>query len=61
MTTRAICENLVRMEGKNSRDRRMMSDVVRRIGKALRIMQDAGMVMRPTQKIKGEFVWKLSQ
>ncbi len=61
LTTRAMAENLIQIEGKNARDRRMMADVVRRIGKALRIMQDAGMVKRSPQKIKGEFLWRIAQ
>jgi hypothetical protein len=60
MTTRAISENLVRMEGKNARDRRMMSDVVRRVGKALRILRDAGSVSRLPEKVKGDFIWSIA-
>jgi len=48
----------VQTEGKDARDRRMMNDVVRRIGKALRQMQDAGMVARTAEKVRGEYVWR---
>lgn len=59
MTSRNLAESLIRIEQKDTRDRRMMADVVRRIGKALRHMQDAGIVSRSSEKIKGEFIWKL--
>lgn len=58
-TSRQMAEALVQMEGKDARDRRMMNDVVRRIGKALRQMQDAGMVARTAEKVRGEYVWRL--
>jgi hypothetical protein len=45
----------VKLEGKDTRDRRMMNDIVRRMGKALRQMQDAKIVTRTPQKVKGEF------
>lgn len=57
-TSRTLAERLVRVEGKDARDRRMMNDIVRRMGKALRQMQDAKIVTRSPQKIKGEFVWR---
>ena len=59
-TSRAIAERLVKLEGKDSRDRRMMNDIVKRMGKALRQMQDAKIIARTPQKIKGEFVWRLA-
>jgi hypothetical protein len=59
-TSRAMAERLVKVEGKDARDRRMMNDIVKRMGKALRQMQDAKIVTRTAQKIKGEYVWKLA-
>lgn len=59
-TSRQMAEALIQMEGKDARDRRMMSDVVRRIGKALRQMQDAGIVTRTAEKVRGEYGWRLS-
>ena len=58
-TSRALAERLVKLEGKDARDRRMMNDIVKRMGKALRQMQDAKIVTRTPQKVKGEFVWRL--
>lgn len=55
-----MAERLVKLEGKDGRDRRMMNDIVKRMGKALRQMQGAKIVARSPQKLKGEFVWRLA-
>ena len=57
-TSRQMAEALVQAEGKDARDRRMMNDIVKRMGKALRQMQDVGLVSRTTEKVRGEFVWR---
>lgn len=59
MTSRALAEKLVQMEGKDARDRRMMADIVRRIGKALRQMQASGMVSGTRGKGMGEYKWQI--
>lgn len=56
-TSRQLAERLIQIEGKDARDRRMMADVVRRIGKALRQMQDAKLICRA--KTASEFVWSI--
>jgi hypothetical protein len=58
-TSRELATRLVAIEGKDGRDRRMMNDIVKRMGKALRQMQDSGIVTRTPAKVKGEFVWRL--
>lgn len=58
-TSRQLAQRLIQIEGKDARDRRMMADVVRRMGKALRQMQDAKIVSRA--KVAGEFVWRESK
>lgn len=60
MTSRALAENLIRIEGKDARDRRMMADVVRRIGKALRQMQGSKLVIGTRGKSMGEYSWRIS-
>lgn len=60
MTSRQLAENLIRIEGKDARDRRMMADVVRRIGKSLRQMQDAKLVVGTKTKSMGEYSWRLA-
>jgi len=59
-TSRKMAEALIQVEGKDGRDRRMMSDVVRRMGKALRQMEDAKIVSRTATKTKGEYTWRLT-
>ena len=58
-TSRELAQRLVQIEGKDGRDRRMMNDIVKRMGKALRQMQDTGIVSRTAEKVNGEFVWRL--
>jgi hypothetical protein len=58
-TSRQLAERLVHLEGKDGRDRRMMNDIVKRMGKALRQMRDTRIVTRTTEKVRGEFVWSL--
>ena len=60
MTSRGLAENLIQIEGKDGRDRRMMADVVRRIGKALRQMQGSKLVIGTRGKSMGEYSWRLN-
>lgn len=59
MTSRAMAERLIQIEGKDTRDRRMMGDVVKRIGKALRQMQSAGLVAGTRTRSMGEYSWRI--
>jgi hypothetical protein len=56
LTSRQMAEALIQTEGKDARDRRMMADVTRRIGKALRQMEGAEMVAREKRR-DGQF-WR---
>ncbi len=58
-TTRQLALSLMQMEGKDSRDRRMLTDIGRRISKALRQMRQAGIVASET--VRGDFVWSLDR
>lgn len=58
-TTRQMAEALVQIEGKDARDRRLVSDVIRRIGKALRQMSDSNLVARPDGKSEPLAPWRL--
>jgi hypothetical protein len=57
LTSRQMAEALIQSEGKDARDRRMMADVVRRIGKALRQASELKLVSRSPEKTRGEYVW----
>ena len=58
-TSRELATRLVALDGKDGRDRRMMNDIVKRMGKALRQMQDSGVVTRSVEKVKGEYLWSV--
>jgi len=58
MTSRQLAESLIQIEGKDARDRRMIADVVRRMSKALRQMQDVGLVKGTKTKSMGEYSWR---
>ncbi len=59
-TSRQLAERLVSLENKDARDRRMLADVVRRIGKALRQMQSAKLVTGRKARSMGEYLWALA-
>ncbi|WP_419252622.1 hypothetical protein ACN2C6_14115 [Caulobacter sp. ErkDOM-YI] len=56
-----MAEALARQEGKDSFDRRMLSDIVKRMGKALRFASDAKIIARTPNKISGEYIWSLAE
>lgn len=59
-TSRQMAEALIQTEGRDARDRRMMNDIVKRIGKALRQTVAVGQVTRTSEKTKGEYMWALA-
>jgi hypothetical protein len=59
-TSRQMAERMIVVEGKDPRDRRMLGDVVKRMGKALRQMRDAKLVDRERGKSMGEFIWRIA-
>jgi hypothetical protein len=60
LTSRQMAEALIKTEGKDARDRRMLNDVVKRIGKALRQMQDAKIVTRTPAENQRRYVWQIA-
>jgi len=56
-TSRVLAERLIQIERKDTRDRRMMVDVTRRIGRALRQMQASKLVSGAKTKSMGEYLW----
>lgn len=59
LTSRQIGVALIQAEGKDSRDRRMLTDIVRRVSKAMRQLRHAGAIT--SEAIKGEYVWRLAE
>jgi hypothetical protein len=58
-TTRDLCERLVELESKDKRDQRMMADIISRVGKALRRMHDAGLIVGTKTKTMGQYSWRI--
>ena len=57
-TSRDLAERMVSMEGKDTRDHRLICDLVRRMGKALRTMRDAGIIT--SERTKAGFIWAIT-
>lgn len=55
-TTRQITQEIMALSGMDARDRRYMSDLVRRVGKALRVQREAGRV-KMAADTHGNVVW----
>lgn len=57
-TSRQIGVSIIKIEGKDSRDRRMLGDITKRVSKAMRQLRHAGAVT--SESVKGEYVWRLA-
>jgi hypothetical protein len=58
MGSREIAQAIVALDGKDARDRKLITDVTRRASKALRILKLAGDV-RSSVDTKGNLMWSL--
>ena len=56
LTSREIAKAIVALDGSDARDRRMLSDVVKRVSKALRALRLEGLVRQTMSRDKGA-VW----
>ncbi|WP_034490858.1 hypothetical protein [Afifella pfennigii] len=56
LTSRQIAQEIVSLSGHDARDRRYVSDLTKRVGKALRSMENDGGVKRATDR-HGNIVW----
>lgn len=56
LTSRDIAQSVIALRGDNARDRKYVSDLTRRVGKALRALRDQGGVRSVTDD-KGNVVW----
>jgi len=57
LSSRDIARSIVTMRGEDARDRRYISDLTRRVSKALRAMRDEG-VVRSVADTKGNLAWE---
>lgn len=58
LTSREIAQAIVALSGQDARDRRYVSDLTRRAGKALRALRDENVVRSGTDA-KGNVMWSL--
>jgi hypothetical protein len=59
-TTRQLADRLVQVQQKDSSDRRLMQDIVDRVGKGLRHMQNARLVIGMQSKKRSENLWRVA-
>jgi hypothetical protein len=58
ITTRDLADKAIRLEGRDPRDRRLRSDMVRRIGKSLKLLRKQGCVRSDGAPQSG-LLWRL--
>ena len=58
MGSREIAQGIVALSGQDARDRKYITDLTRRVSKALRILKEAGSVKSSVDK-RGNLIWKL--
>lgn len=59
VTSRELAGKIVRLENKDGRDRRLMHDIVKRVGKSLELLRRQNIVLCEREPIRG-YVWKLT-
>ena len=59
MTSRQIAQAILSLAGTDARDRKLMTEHTRRVSKALRVLSQAGRVMRATDDL-GRVVWRMA-
>lgn len=57
ISARDLAEKIIASEGKDARDRRLRGDIVRRVGKSLKLLRQQGLAT--SQRRGGELVWAL--
>lgn len=60
MRSREIAQGIIALSGHDARDRKMITDLTRRVSKALRILKETGSV-RASVDIRGNLMWSLTK
>lgn len=60
-TSRALAERLAEIQRKDTRDKRLMDDLVSRIGKALNHMQGGRLITSTQSKRRSENLWQIEE
>ena len=58
ISSRALAERIATAEGKDSRDRKLVNDLVKRVGKSLKLLRQQGLAQSQYVAHEG-LVWKL--
>lgn len=57
LCSRDLADRIVTLEGKDRFDKRLMCDIVKRVGKALILLRQRGSVRGSKDKATGRYVW----
>ena len=57
LSSRELAERIVTVEGKDRFDRRLMCDIVKRVGKALKLLRERGAVRGGKDQKTGRYLW----
>ena len=60
VSSRELAERIVAGEGKDAYDKRLMVDIVKRVGKALKLLRERGVVSGGRDRM-GRYVWRLGR
>ena len=56
LTSRQIAERIIQLEGNDPQDRRLSIDMIKRVGKSLKLLRQQGLASS-ARKASGGFVW----
>lgn len=59
LSSRDLAERIVTAESKDRFDKRLMCDIVKRVGKALKLLRERGSVRGGKESATGRYVWRL--
>jgi hypothetical protein len=59
LSSRELAEQIVTIDGKDRFDKRLMCDIVKRVGKALKLLRSRGSVRGGKDQATGRYVWSV--
>ena len=59
VSSRDLAETIITLEGKDARDRRLRNDMVKRVGKSLKLLRSQRLAMSARDEA-GRFAWRLA-
>lgn len=58
LTFRQMAETIIQLEGNDPQDRRLSIDMIKRVGKSLKLLSEQGLASR-ARDAPGSFAWEL--